>query len=324
MSLHHPAARRTRPGFTLIELLVVIAIIAILIGLLLPAVQKVREAASRMKCSNNLKQIGIAMHAYQDTAGSLPVGWITAINPGVGYYAPNPGYSWAVLILPQIEQGALYALINPDFSAKSVTPAANASTPPNPPPLQTRLTMYLCPSDNATGDVNPVMNNYGRSNYVVNRSVVGPKASNAPAALSIQSIQDGSSNTFLVGERDSNKLPGATWMRANATSASFEGRVGPRLNPSYGQGPTPNPLPASTVGYASADDVRRIGYSSNHTGGVNFLFADGSIRFVRDAIESNPNETWAQFDLTVPTATVGNFVLQKLQHPSDGLPVSEN
>ena len=323
MSLLSPAPRRTRPAFTLIELLVVIAIIAILIGLLLPAVQKVREAASRMKCSNNLKQIGIAMHAYQDTAGKLPAGWVTAPKPGGGNYAPIAGYSWSALILPQIEQTALFAAVNPDMSALTGPPAAGA--PGAGLALQTALTTYRCPSDNANGPTNPVMNNYSRSNYVVNRSVVGPKNDWTPSALSIQSIQDGSSNTILVGERDSTKLPGAVWgVRANATTASFEGRVGPRLNPSFAQGPTPNPLPASTTNYNPTDDGRRLGYSSNHTGGLNVLFGDGSIRFLRDAIESNPNESWLQFDVTAPTATVGNFVLQKLQHPSDGLVVSDN
>src|SRR5205823_7120480 len=100
-----------RRGFTLIELLVVIAIIAILIGLLLPAVQKVREAAARMQCTNNLKQMGIACHSYHDTFGGLPLGWLTNKTTAP---APSPGWAWSLLILPFMEQGTLYDQFKPN------------------------------------------------------------------------------------------------------------------------------------------------------------------------------------------------------------------
>jgi len=145
-----PSPRIRRRGFTLIELLVVIAIIAVLIGLLLPAVQKVREAAARMSCSNNLKQIGLAMHNYHDANGTFPSGAeercpsniAFGSNTGCTYYA-----NWSISILPYIEQGNLNNLYN--YTVPNYMPGFTA----NQGPVQTAIKVYSCPSDPRAGQL---------------------------------------------------------------------------------------------------------------------------------------------------------------------------
>src|SRR4051794_23438608 len=128
---------RRSSGFTPVELHVVIAIIAALIGLLLPAVQKVREAANRTSCSSNLKQIGLALHHYHDTAKAFPPGYASNFD-GAGNDT-GPGWGWASLLLPQMEQPALYGTIQ--FSQPIEAPANSAAR-------VTFLKSYACPSDN--------------------------------------------------------------------------------------------------------------------------------------------------------------------------------
>ena len=293
-----PATRRNRSAFTLIELLVVIAIIAILIGLLLPAVQKVHEAAARLKCTNNLKQIGITFHTYNDTYNKLPTGWAT-LNTGAD--APKPGWSWGTIILPYLEQNNLFVALAPDLTTPGApTPNANS---------QKKLASYLCPSDSPAGDTNPVFESYGRSNYVANREVTGPDASYNLTTLSIPKIQDGSSNTILVGERDSVKNVGAIWAaRSSASTASFEGRPGQGLN-------VVNPNPLTTTACQARS------FNSLHTGGVNMLFGDGAIRFLTNSIPTDQSLDACRF-ASAPGTAASNFTLQNLIHPNDGFVVA--
>jgi prepilin-type N-terminal cleavage/methylation domain-containing protein/prepilin-type processing-associated H-X9-DG protein len=295
---------RPRPGFTLIELLVVIAIIAILIGLLLPAVQKVREAAARAKCANNLKQWGLAMHGHHDVLGFLPQG-----NQN------NPRRVWAVLTWPYVEQGSHYALFDqtvhfyqPPNTYTSTTNGIYAKTAP----------LYYCPSDRVgaiwQGDV------YWRSrgNYVINwgnQAVpynAGDAAQNPglgtapfgytdnasasqPRKVKLTDVTDGTSNTLLMSEiimagSDTDFDIRGDFLNDDRPCTQFM-----TINtPNSGTDVTPyclnngtNP-PCTTSGSGNAYKSAR----SKHTGGVNTLFGDGSIRFVRNAVQP---ATWRAY-----------------------------
>ncbi|MGN6134975.1 MAG: DUF1559 family PulG-like putative transporter [Aureliella sp.] len=304
--------RSDRRGFTLVELLVVIAIIGILVGLLLPAVQAAREAARRMQCSNNLKQLGLGILNYESAYKRLP--------GGVGRFGCCWG-TWQVSILPFIEQNSLFAQYQ---NSGGLDPGPRYSHALNRPVVSTRLPTLTCPSDTPNA---PILNitshnyavNYGNTSffqttlngvtfkgapfrcYTGSTSADGPPPPyNNPNSLPLvfgahqplSSLTDGTSNTLMAAEvlqGRGNDLRGFTWwggasgfvtyMAPNSSSPDVitggnckSTLVGPRM-------------PCTTA--TTATQPRMMGARSLHVGGVQATFCDGHVSFVSDSIDYN-------------------------------------
>ena len=318
-SLHRILLSRRSSGFTLVELLVVIAIIGILIALLLPAVQAAREAARRMNCSNNLKQIGIALHNYHDSMGQFPSGFLTGPQA-------EPEWGWAALILPYMEQGALHDTLNikgRDLLATITLAGTDASVDAA---LKTLISGYRCPSDTADDYVEGVdpaaertWTNYDPpvSNYIGSVGLYHDYASLdmisqdnngvlfGDSYVAFRDILDGTSNVFAVGERWDGCWKGpATWLGVNAMDQNASGiyfTVGNVINPIN---ETPPP------------DRCRNGFGSYHPGGAMFVFCDGSVHFLSETIESQAPSV---INSTYDHSEIGLF--QKLGIRNDGQPV---
>lgn len=264
---------RRKSGFTLIELLVVIAIIGILIGLLLPAVQFARESARAASCWNNQKQLGVALHVFNDTHRHLPPGWTGS--------DPDSGWGWCTEILPQLEQNDLLNRIRRDLPIED---------PLNQQVRETPLPILLCPSDTVKStftiygglgdvefgnmDAGTPLFDLGRTNYI---GVFGTEEiEDAPDAgdgtfffnsrLSLADLHDGLSNTLIVGERTS-RLGGSTWTGVIASANNGKARI-------VGIGDhTPN-----------HKDHHFDDFTSKHPSGVHFLLGDGSVKRLNDSI----------------------------------------
>ena len=271
--------RHGRLGFTLIELLVVIAIIAILIALLLPAVQKVRESANRTDCVNKMKQIGIALHNYYDQEPHFPAGVMTQAG-GNSYGAPpvydNKAYfSWMCRILPYMEQNDVYDQIN--FNAWPWW-----QHPWNEQPML----MYHCTSDSrglfvAQYGADPVaLTGFMGINGTDQLAYNGVLYVNSKVTFKM--ITDGTSNTLMVGERPpSDDFVYGWWMAGSGDSPYFGATdvvLGTNENKTPGGAPTRDVYRDGTTN--DPTNQHRWHYWSLHAGGTNFLFADGSVHAI--------------------------------------------
>jgi prepilin-type N-terminal cleavage/methylation domain-containing protein/prepilin-type processing-associated H-X9-DG protein len=272
--------RPVRPGYTLVEVLAAVAIIGVLIGLLLPAVQKVRAAASRLRCQNNLKQLGLALHAYHASAESLPPGLSVAADGG-----RYPYLGWPARVLPHIEQDSLWQQAEAAF-ATDPSPASFYGHPPHERILGTVVRLLNCPADpRLPGPVVVAGHPIAFTSYL---GVEGVDQDRRDGLLWLDSrvrltdVQDGTSNTLLLGERPpSADFRFGWWYRGwgQRKDGSCEMVLGVRES----NASRPScPFEPSRFQQGRFDDpCGMFHFWSPHPGGANFLLADGSVRFLR-------------------------------------------
>lgn len=262
-------------GFTLIELLVVIGILAVLVGLIVPAVQRVRASAARLQCQNKLRQIGLGLHSYHDTRGSLP--------PGVGGdNSSYPSMSWLTRILPYVEQGDLWTRAVEAYGID-----ANFVNDP-PHPRTTVVALYGCPADLRTSQVG-----LSRGLRVAFTSYLGVEGRNQTrrdgclfldSSVRLTDITDGTSNTLLVGERPPSADGWFGWWYAGGGQSPGDGSGDMVLGVRERNVALTNSCPPGPSAFGPGrfdDQCDMLHFWSPHLGGgANFLFADASVHFL--------------------------------------------
>lgn len=280
-------------GFTLIELLVVIAIIAILVALLLPAVQQAREAARRSQCQNNLKQLGLAMHNYLDVHRTFPPGYVV---PCIGTFANhrfiqhNPG--WGMYILPMLELDSIYNL--QDFNQGTAACSNNVGildAPTAANRLNETLPAFSCPSDTKPSR----QNGWGTTSYVACRGNDNRRGQDTHTGatngmfwlnskLQTRDIVDGTSNTIMLGEvswKQFYSWGGGTNVRRGGFWAGFNQH---KFDDMVSRTVNANRQINKSSGAAMGHD--NDGFGSMHVGGAYFVLADGAVRFLSENIDS--------------------------------------
>jgi prepilin-type N-terminal cleavage/methylation domain-containing protein/prepilin-type processing-associated H-X9-DG protein len=276
-----------RRAFTLVELLVVIAILGILMAVLLPAVQRAREAANRSVCTGHLKQIGIALLNYHDAHRSFPPGYLSGVDSAGDDL--GPGWGWAAMLLPHIEQRPLFDRIQFDqpIEASSQMAVRTSSIP-----------AYLCPSDRAvpvwaavTRDAagNPVaaICDVASANYVGVFGVTEPGVDGEGvffrnSAIALGDVTDGASVTLLVGER-AHRWSDSTWVGAVTKAELFPPPDSPAVP--FIENASGMVLGHSFEGPPNATGLECNDFSSEHADGANLVFCDGHVQFISSSMD---------------------------------------
>jgi type II secretory pathway pseudopilin PulG len=293
-AIRKPTGRnRLEAGFTIVELLVVVALVGTLVALLLPAIQMSRETARKTQCANNLKQIGLGMHAYVLTQQAFPPGYVSRVLPD--HDDGGPGWAWASMIMSFIEEESLYKQIN--FAASLRTDETKLVR-------MTSLPLFVCPSDDMFEPIidipskssTRIICQMAAGNYVASAGTIRPTCKicrdqfdgvfGRNRAIKLKELQDGLSKTFAVGERAS------YWSRPTIWGVLPNSKVLDNQQPGlYAAGPAYVLGTTFNKGFniESSDDIDHKtdgtfaeSFGSRHPGGAFFLFCDAGVRFVWD------------------------------------------